>query len=218
MKTFHENRLPHIAPIGATFFVTFRLADSLPQHIIKYLQQDWEEKKEAIKKQFPTDYKKRLTTPRKLHFKNYEHQLDTSPYGSCILRQPKIAQIVVDKLKQYDGKYYDLLCYCIMPNRVHFLADFSRQLEGKDWLLDDEDLNYTQLDKVMKYIKGGSARSINLALNTSGTRWAKDSYDHYVRDGDELWRIVGYILRNPVAAGLVEQWEDWPFSYRTGDL
>ena len=53
----------------------------------------------------------------------------------------------------------------------------------------------------------------NRALERSGKFWQKESFDHYVRDKKEFWRILNYILNNPVKAGLVEKWEDYPFTY-----
>jgi hypothetical protein len=39
-----------------------------------------------------------------------------------------------------------------------------------------------------------------------------------VRDEDELERIVLYIINNPVKAGLVDDWNDWPFTYVNPEL
>ena len=39
LKIEYRSRLPHIAPVGASFFVTFRMADALPQRIIQGLTQ-----------------------------------------------------------------------------------------------------------------------------------------------------------------------------------
>lgn len=218
MKIKYQNRLPHIAPIGATFFITFRLADALPQIIIQELKQYWEVKKQQLKKQYKKDtttYQQQLIYHRKKLFTKYEHQLDTQPYGSCILNQPSIANIIIERLKQYDGQYYDLKTYCIMPNHVHFLADFSRQLVDKDnFWLDETELNYVQLNRVMQYIKGGSARYINLHRNIVGQKvWAKDSYDHYVRNEKEYNNIIHYIRENPVKAGLVKNVKDWNYTF-----
>ncbi|GLR17080.1 hypothetical protein GCM10007940_16950 [Portibacter lacus] len=33
--------LPHIYPLSATFFITFRLADSLPQHNIDQIKEEY---------------------------------------------------------------------------------------------------------------------------------------------------------------------------------
>ena len=45
-----------------------------------------------------------------------------------------------------------------------------------------------------------------------GSFWQAESYDHVVRNG-ELERIISYVLENPVKAGLVEDWEQWPYTY-----
>jgi putative DNA methylase len=48
-------------------------------------------------------------------------------------------------------------------------------------------------------------------LHRSGPFWQAESYDHWVRDEDELERIVAYIANNPVKAGLVTKPHQWFF-------
>jgi putative transposase len=43
--------------------------------------------------------------------------------------------------------------------------------------------------------------------------WQKDSYDHFVRNDEELAGIIKYVTNNPVKANLVTEWEDWQFTY-----
>jgi REP element-mobilizing transposase RayT len=107
-----------------------------------------------------------------------------------------------------------------MPNHVHFLANFERQLLDKNkFQLNHEELNYKQLSKIMQYIKGGSAREINLHLNNTGNSvWAKDSYDHFIRNDKEFKNVINYILKNPVKAGFVESTDDWKYSYVNWDF
>jgi REP element-mobilizing transposase RayT len=186
MKTIYNNRLPHIAPAGASFFVTFRLADSLPQHVVKELKQALIEKERSLRNQFPNDWYNLLRIERKRMFGKYEHQLDENPCGECLLKQPAAANLIVEKLREFDGRYYDLWAYCIMPNHVHILFDFSRQLvDEQGFMLPEIPEEYKQLDYVMMLVKGGSSYAINQALCRKGTLWAKDSYDHYVRDEAE---------------------------------
>ncbi|MBL7086050.1 MAG: hypothetical protein ISS28_02955, partial [Candidatus Cloacimonetes bacterium] len=40
-----------------------------------------------------------------------------------------------------------------------------------------------------------------------------ENYDHYVRNREELNRIIGYILNNPVKAGLVDDYQEWKYSW-----
>lgn len=214
MKTIYKNRLPHIAPIGATFFVTFRLADALPAAIVRDLKIAYNEKCKQILQEKPANYQQPLRDERKRYFGRFDHQLDEFRYGQCYLQQPAVAELVAQRLKQYDHRYYDLQTYCIMPNHVHLLIDTMEQLKiADDEYAEEIPENYSQLDRLMRLIKGGSAKQINTILNREGVFWMKDSYDHYVRNPPEWGRILNYILNNPVKAGLVKDWSDWKFSY-----
>jgi putative transposase len=64
----------------------------------------------------------------------------------------------------------------------------------------------------MQSIKGFTARECNRLLAQAGMFWQQESYDHVVRDDDELERIIQYVLNNPVKAGLVERPELWRWS------
>ena len=52
----------------------------------------------------------------------------------------------------------------------------------------------------------------NRARGESGSYWQTETFDHWARDEAELFRIIDYIERNPVKAGLVERPEDWRWS------
>jgi putative transposase len=65
----------------------------------------------------------------------------------------------------------------------------------------------------MQSLKRHTARQANLALGRQGAFWQDESYDHVVRNAGEFERIVSYILENPVKAGLVSDWQAWPWSY-----
>jgi hypothetical protein len=65
----------------------------------------------------------------------------------------------------------------------------------------------------MQSIKRISGRKCNLVLNRNGKFWQDESYDRLVRDDKELYFIIQYVLMNPVNAGLVENWNDWKYTY-----
>jgi len=61
--------------------------------------------------------------------------------------------------------------------------------------------------------KGTTAREANRVLGRTGEPfWQKESYDHWVRDGDELEKIRAYIESNPVKAGLARNPKDFAWS------
>ena len=83
-----------------------------------------------------------------------------------------------------------------MPNHVHLLI-----------------LPRVPVPKITHWIKGRTAREANLLLGRTGEPfWQDESYDHWVRTGQELGRIATYIEANPVSAGLTATPEEWPWS------
>jgi len=123
--------------------------------------------------------------------------LDAARTGPRYLRDPSVAQVVVDSIyKGVELGHYQLHAYVVMANHVHLL------------MLPLIDPSY-----VMKSLKGASAREANRILGRTGTSfWQKESYDHWVRDRAEFERIRAYIEYNPVKAGLVTAPEDYPWS------
>ncbi|CAN5676735.1 transposase [soil metagenome] len=79
-------------------FVTFRLADSLPQPLLERL---------------------RLQTDSQQHI---DHELDTG-LGECWLRRTEIVSMVEDALLFFDEQRYRLLSWCLMPNHVHVVVE-----------------------------------------------------------------------------------------------
>lgn len=64
----------------------------------------------------------------------------------------------------------------------------------------------------MHSIKRHTARQCNRLLNREGRFWQEESYDHCVRNEDELERIIYYVENNPVKAGLAASAALWQFS------
>jgi hypothetical protein len=111
MKTkgwYSRGYLPHFDAAGATQFITFRLADSLPQDVLDRIEMELE--------QMPM-------TERELErYRKIERWLD-SGLGCCALRHPQVALLVQDTLQHADGESYRLIEWCIMPNHVHVLIE-----------------------------------------------------------------------------------------------
>ncbi len=222
LKIEYRSRLPHIAPVGASFFVTFRMADALPQRIIQGLKWELEKATEQLKREKPPDYRQLILVEQKRFFGKYDYQLDVQPFGSCALKKPKITAIVKKELHRYDGDLYDLIAYSIMPNHVHILIDTVIQITDYEMiggelmpvLMDEIPEEFEELYRIMKSIKGTSAYYANKVLGKTGiTFWQKDSYDHYIRNDKEWNNIVAYILNNPVKAKFVKTWQEWEGTY-----
>jgi putative transposase len=201
IKTHYRNRLPHIAPVGAKLFVTYRQNDSLPEEVYNQIT-------EELNHPDTTDDR------RKIIFGKLDKLLDQNLHGSCVFLNYELAKIVADDLRAYDGILYYLQAFTIMPNHVHILIDMSCQLDRNGGTK-----GYVQLDIVMKKHKGRTARFINAEIGKTGTTfWQKDNFDHFVRNDREWRNIINYIAENPVKAKLADRWQDYPLTYVMPEL
>ena len=70
----------------------------------------------------------------------------------------------------------------------------------------------TPREAISHSIQSYTGTMCNRLLAKTGVFWQDETYDHYVRDDEELLRIIHYIEMNPVKAGLADTPEAWPFS------
>lgn len=213
IKTEYFQRFAHIQPIGATFFVTFRLYDSIPKSTLLHLKTKYEIEFNLCNQiEDSTKKNSKLFELRKKYLIEYDKILDSISNGPDYLKETSIMNIVKSQLHRHDGHLYDLIAYCIMSNHVHLLIDTSIQFNES--LNEEELLNrYSPLDKIMKRIKGATAQYSNKMLSRSGPFWERESYDIFIRNEYMLNNVVSYILLNPVKARLVSTWEEYPGNY-----
>jgi len=210
---YYRAKLPHIHPEDGVFFITFRLADSLPKSVVHAFMHDKNAQRDKIRskiKKISSNKETRYNIER-LYFKKFDDLLAANN-GSCWLKYPKIAQLVANKIHNLHPERYNLICYCIMPNHVHMLIDTEGVNYGSITNLAGASRKYP-LTETLRLLKGNTARFCNLTLNRSGKFWHHENYDHYVRTELSYNRIIRYILLNPVVAGLVCDWRNWPFNY-----
>ena len=187
MRTFHRRNLPHLYYQEGQYFVTFRLANSIPQIAL-----------EELKKEFKTLGKMTAIQQKRL-FVKYDSILDSNEIGIKYLALQPIVDILKATLHYPDGKEYKLICYSIMPNHVHLVFELLNENKG--------------ISKIMQSIKRISARNANQELKRSGKFWQDESFDRLIRDDKELFNTIKYVLLNPVSAGLVDDWGKWCHSY-----
>jgi type I restriction enzyme R subunit len=144
----------------------------------------------------------------KLAFARLDSWLDHHP-AVRHLADTRLAQLVVDALYRFAGERYDLLAFVIMPSHIHWVFQpFPAWVET----LEDTVPVRTPRQRIQHSVNRFTARECNVLLGTSGSFLQRESYDHWVRDVDELERIICYIEENPVRAGLVDSPANWPFS------
>jgi putative transposase len=203
-KPQYRRNLPHYQPHGATLFVNIRLTDTLPLYIIERLQSDLETRKTNIlKNSNENDQKILLNNEDKRYFAKMDRFLDKAQFGPTWLANPEAAAKVYESLCFRNGRVYELDSFTIMPNHVHIVF---RPFE-------DQEDNPVSLASIMMSLKRYTARQCNDILGREGQFWQHESYDHVIRNQAEWERIIKYVLDNPVKAGLVEKWDDWPWTY-----
>jgi REP element-mobilizing transposase RayT len=133
------------------------------------------------------------------YFAQFDAALDAAVTGPRWLAEPEIARLVVEAAHHRDGKQYDLLAFCVIPNHVHMVLSVER--------------NDISLYRILQSLKRYTAREANRVLGRHGPFWQHESYDHVIRDAAELDQTIWYVLYNPVKAGLSDAWEAWPWTY-----
>ena len=131
-------------------------------------------------------------------FAAMDRELDKADSGPRWLLDRRVAQCVVDALQYGERqlRLYRSRAWVLMVNHVHILI-----------------YPQARLSRITKAVMNFSARQANAILGRTGQPfWQDESYDHWVRSPEELEKIVRYIEKNPVAAGLVDRVEDWRWS------
>ena len=202
-ESVYRRNLPHIQPPGATFFITFRLAGSIPAAVAAALCAEAERIQAELERAPDSPERaERIYLEQRRFFGRWDAVLDAGA-GPDWLRNPAVAALVADSMRHFDGQRYDLLVFCIMSNHVHVVLTPLLKTESA----------YYPLAQIMHTMKGYTAGQANRLLKRAGAFWQHESYDHYVRSAAELERIVAYVVNNPVKAGLVTDWQAWPWTY-----
>ena len=214
--------LPHWEMEGGTYFVTFRLAGTLPEPVLLEWEAEqmrviteWHRMQQEAPASLPADRNIQNTVgedagaashalPRSLAIRlrewfseKVDSYLDAGA-GECWLAQPEIAKLVQDALLHFEGQRYKLFAWCIMPNHVHSVF---RPASGRS------------LESILHSWKSYTASEANRVLGRKGqTFWQHESYDHVLRDENDLAHCVNYTEENPVKARLCKKPEDWAWS------
>ncbi|MGI8603877.1 MAG: carbamoyl-phosphate synthase large subunit, partial [Verrucomicrobiales bacterium] len=180
-----ERRLPHWAKPGATYFVTFRLADALPAPLLR----QWENELENWLAHHPKPWDSKTAYEYQTRFVDARDAWLDAGHGSCFLKNAEATRIVAEALRHFDGDRYVLDAFVVMPNHVHVLV---------------KALDQHSLSEILHSWKSFTAKRINLLLGRKGVLWMDERYDRIVRDVEELAAYRAYISANPNKANLRE--------------
>jgi type I restriction enzyme R subunit len=151
----HKHHLPHWQQGSVYYFVTWRLADSLPKEKLAL----WNEEKNYWLQNNPRPWSAETESE---YYERFSQTIDDwldAGEGSCLLTDPRAARSVSNTLRHFDNERYGIDSFVVMPNHVHVLF---RLIEPH------------RLEALVKSWKGFTAREINQELNKRGPLWQED--------------------------------------------
>jgi REP element-mobilizing transposase RayT len=191
-----RGKLPHLKKEGAAYFVTFRLADSLPAHEIARLKHERRvilEQARAAKSPLTWHEEEQLLA----WYCDKVEALLNAGLGACWLSRPDVAGLVAEALQHFAGERYELRSWVVMPNHVHAIV----------WPMSGQTLS-----EILHSWKSFTSKQANKLLRRTGELWQQESFDHWIRDDAERTRLAAYVENNPVKARLCLTPSDWHWS------
>ena len=157
--------LLHWSQPERTYAVTFRLADSLPAHVVNgflkeydFLYADVPESERPLRIQV-------------IRRKMMEY-LDMG-YRECLLKKPEVRRIVEESLAYVGRNSARMHAYVIMPNHVHLLFETH---EG------------VTIQQLLHSLKQYTAKQVNALLRRKGRLWQSEYFDRMVRSQKHYYR------------------------------
>mgnify|MGYP001574027296 CR=1 FL=1 len=123
--------------------------------------------------------------------------------------------IVENTIRYLNGRRYNLFAYVIMPDHFHLIIQPLEVGRTRVSLVDDQE-KYYNLSEIMHSIKSFSAHEINKKIRIIGSTFQHENFDRIIRNEDELYEKMNYIINNPVKAGLIENPNDYKWLFYIG--
>ena len=204
--TITEANLPHWKQDGVTYFVTFRMVDSLPQERIQQWMADRDHwlaaHPEPLSEQVKMEYHTRFSAI-------LEDWLDQGS-GSNALALDECHTIVANALRHFEGQRYKLGEFVVASNHVHVIVtplpgnDLSdilhswKSFTAKEVIKVDAASRRLQpwWDKLHERRLATAAKenpSKYPAITFQRPVWQKESFDHIVRSPASLAKFEQYI-------------------------
>ena len=105
---------------------------------------------------------------------------------------PKTAELLMKGIREYHQKfkwYADIAV--LMPDHIHIIASVRQTVS---------------LSEVIRSFKRWSARELKIS-------WQRGFFEHRLRSYSSANQKFRYVLNNPVRAGLVKSFEEWPYKF-----
>lgn len=186
--------LPHWRQDGVTYFVTFRLADTLPEEKLAQWREEFRATVAAASRSVLSEAE--LEEVRRDAATTLSGKVDCwldQGAGSCVLEIPECRIIVERALRFFDGKRYMLGEFVVASNHVHVIVTPNPGICLSDILHSWKSFTSKEILRV----EAANQRLLQ-ARRSGGTPqprivWQKESFDHIVRGAASLAKIEKYI-------------------------
>jgi len=210
---FLSRDLPHWRQDGATYFVTFRLADSLPQEKLA----EWRKERDQWLGQHPEPHDE---AARKEYYERFPQRLQQwldAGTGSCVLAIPEVKELMENALRHFDAERYQLDEFVVASNHVHALISPLGEHQLSEILHSWKSFSAHEILKVeaagrrlseaRRQSRDGSgtlkSQSEQSGKESGGavpppserrhTVWQRESFDHIVRSPASMEKFREYI-------------------------
>ncbi len=94
-----------------------------------------------------------------------------------------------------------LFCYCLMPDHLHIVV--QAQIGGSD---------------IPNFVRSFKTRATLAAKRMGKHRlWQRSFHDRVIRRDEGLREVCSYVVNNPVRRGLADDWQSYPFAWRSDE-
>ena len=131
-----------------------------------------------------------------------------------IILAKEARDIVFDSIKFLDTKKYRLYACVIMPDHIHLVIQPLEKIK----------YSFYSIAEIMHILKSYSAKEIIKLFKKTGKMpvlpniWLDENYDRIIRDENELFERMNYIVNNPIRKGLARNPKDYKWLYVKGWL
>ena len=200
-KRFYRRRLPHWEVGGATYFVTYRLAGSLPVEVVADLRDRFAGHLNLARQIVDPLRRKAEELAAEEELYDLMDRYLGEGHGPTYLADPRVASLVAENLLFHAGQRYDLHQWVIMPNHVHLVLTPSARSDGQTW----------SLRQIVHGLKSYTAHSAKHIVSCRSF-WQHEYFDRLIRDEADFMARAHYVENNPVVAELCRRPSDWRWS------
>ena len=115
----------------------------------------------------------------------------------CLFTDAETVTSVLTTIRQCAATWgFAVLAYCFMPDHVHLIVSSTTDVADLKAFMSrwKQRAGYDYRQRKGEYL------------------WQPSYFDHVLRDEEETWRAVRYVLENPVRKGIMTEILDYPFS------